>query len=70
MLPKNFFFLLCHSSLNIHVIKPNDRKPHVDVKVVGVDKKHRKCFFHGRDQSIKNMTLNYTVPLKGNYSIK
>ena len=34
-----------------------------DVKVVGVDRggvgtKHRKCFFHGRDQSIKNITLN------------
>ena len=37
-----------------------------DVKVVGVDRggvgtKHRKCFFHGRDQSIKNITLNYTA---------
>ena len=46
-----------------------------DVKVVGVDSggvdiKHRKCFFHGRDQSIKNITLNHTVPLKGNYSLK
>ena len=37
-----------------------------DVKVIGVDTKHRKCFFHARDQSIKNITLNYTVPLKGN----
>ena len=31
-----------------------------DVKVVGVDRggvgaKHRKCFFHGRDQSIKTL---------------
>ena len=56
-----------------------------DVKVVGVDRegvdrggvdrggvgtKHRKCFFHGRDQIIKNITLNYTVLLKGNFSIK
>ena len=46
-----------------------------DVKVVGVDRggvgtKHRKCFFHGTDQSIKNITLNYTVFLKGNYPIK
>ena len=35
----------------------------LDVKVVGVDRggegtKHRKCFFHGRDQSIKNIELN------------
>ena len=42
-----------------------------DVKVVrvdrgGVGKKYRKCFFHGRDQSIKNITLNYTVLLKVN----
>ena len=46
-----------------------------DVKVVRVDRggvgtKYRKCFFHGRDQSIKNITLNYTVLLKVNYSIK
>ena len=46
-----------------------------DVKVVGVDRggvgtKHGKCIFHGRDQSIKDITLNYTVLLKGNYSIK
>ena len=44
-----------------------------DVKVIGVDRggvdtKHRKYLFHGRDQSIKNITLNYTVILKGNYS--
>ena len=37
-----------------------------DVNVVRVDrgevgKKHRKCTFHGRDQIIKNITLNYTV---------
>ena len=46
-----------------------------DVRVVGVDRgglgtKHRKYVFHGRDQSIKNISLNYTVLLKGNYSIK
>ena len=40
-----------------------------DVKVVGVDRggvgtKHRKCFFHGRDQRIKNISLNYTVLVK------
>ena len=46
-----------------------------DVKLVGVDRggvgtKHRKCFFHGRDHIIKNITLNYTVLLKGNFLIK
>ena len=79
MLPKNIY-LLCHSTVhpvNIHIIRPNDRKTHAvpDVKVVRVDRggvgtKYRKCFFHGRDQSIKNITLNYTVLLKVNYSIK
>ena len=44
-----------------------------DVTVVGVDTggvstKHRKYLFHGRDQSIKNITLKYTVILMGNYS--
>ena len=48
-------------------------RPMPDVKVVGVDRggvstKHRKYLFHGGDQSIKNITLNYTVILKGNYS--
>ena len=43
-----------------------------DVNVVqldrgGVGTKHRKCFFQGRDQIIKNITLNYTVLLKGNF---
>ena len=73
MSPKNicFHFVIPHHPVNIQIIRPNDRK----VKVVGVDRggagtKHRKCFFHGRDQIIKNITLNYTVPLKGNYSIK
>ena len=32
----------------------------------GVDGEQRKFFFHGRDQIIKNITLNYTVLLKGN----
>ena len=46
-----------------------------DVKVVRVDRggvgtKYRKCFFRGRDQGIKNITLNYTVLLKVNYSMK
>ena len=36
----------------------------------GVGTKHRKCLFHGRDQIIKNITLNYTVLIKGNFSIK
>ena len=27
----------------------------------GVGTKHRKCFFHGEDQIVKNITLNYTV---------
>ena len=36
-----------------------------DVNVVRVDRggvgtKHRKCFFHGRDQIIKDITLNYS----------
>ena len=46
-----------------------------DVKVVGMDRgevgtNYRKCFFHGRDQIITNITLNYTVLLKEIFSIK
>ena len=62
MWPKNIFEL-CHStvhSVNIHTIRPNDRKTHARCKVVGVDTgglgaKHRKCFFffHGEIRSSK-----------------
>ena len=36
--------------MNIHIIRPNDRKTHARCKVVGMDTeglgaKHRKCFF-------------------------
>ena len=77
LLPKNIF-LLCDSTVhpvNIHIIRPNDRKAHARCKSGrsgqgGVGTRHRKCFFHGRDQSIENITLNCTVLLTGNYSIK
>ena len=59
MWPK-FFLKLCHStvhSVNIHIIRPNDRKTHARCKVVGMDTgglgaKHRKCFFHGREYTV------------------
>ena len=52
---------LCHStvhSVNIHIIRPNDRKTHARCKVVGMDTgglvaKHRKWFFfHGREYTV------------------
>ena len=78
MSPENVF-ILCHSTVhpvNIHIIRLNDRKTHARCKLGisgqggGVGTKHRKCFFHGTDQIIKKITLNYIVLLKGNFSIK
>ena len=65
MSPKNIF-ILCHCT--VHQV-------YIHIKVVRVDRggvgtKHRKCFFNGRDQIIKNTTLHYTVLSKGNFSIK
>ena len=55
-------------SVKIHIIKANHRMTHARCKVVGVDRggvgaKHRRCFFYGRDQIIKNIALKYTVLL-------
>ena len=73
MSPKNML-IFCHSTVhpvNIHIIRPNDRKTHARCKCCMSGQRGSSIgnalYIHGRDQIIKNITLNYTVLLKGNF---
>ena len=80
MPPKKKILFYSVHSVNIHMLRPNDRKTHANCRIVGADRggvgaKHRKyiyIFFMLAEQIIKNITLNYKVLffLKGNFSTK
>ena len=60
------FFILCHPTVhpvNIHIIRPNDRNKHVRCKG-WTEGEWAQSTGNGRDQIIKNMTVNFTILLK------
>ena len=68
MPPKKKILFYSVHSVNIHMLRPNDRKTHARCRMVGsgVARGERaqsigNAFFLDRDQIIKNITLNFRV---------